>query len=84
MLNYRIDGSLFVYIIFQASTGREMDHNKGLRLLGHNPCHVSCNVSMCVCLGLVMVFMVALCRSLIRAIKSDPSIITQEIKVKLV
>lgn len=36
---------------------------------------------MCV---LVMVFTMALCRSLIRTIKSDPSIITQEIKVKLV
>ena len=30
MLNYRIDGSLFVYIIFQASSGRELDQNKGL------------------------------------------------------
>ena len=39
------------------------------------------SVVMCV---LVMVFMMVLCRSLIRAIKSDPSIITQEIKVKLV
>ena len=30
MLNYRIDGSPFVYIIFQASSGRELDQNKGL------------------------------------------------------
>ena len=30
MLNYRIDGNLFVYIIFQASSGRELDQNKEL------------------------------------------------------
>ena len=32
-IDYRSSRSLFVYIIFQASSGREMDHNKGLRLL---------------------------------------------------
>ena len=30
MLNYRIDGSLSVYIILRASSARELDQNKGL------------------------------------------------------
>ena len=35
MLNYRIDGSPFVYIIFQASSGRELDQNNGLPSILH-------------------------------------------------